>query len=194
MEVKVNNQVKRRWNQKEWTPEMDAVINRLADGETTISEIAVAIDKETGSKVSRTLLRKHMHAMGAPMRAQGGKIQITQEMRDFVYVKAKKGKTIAEIQDEFNRWFGVDWNATRIYRMMLSLNAERGQRIQRTQFTEDWTRLQKKLAPEGGICRKNWLWRWRRLDEERTAAGIVFHGRKVEIPDLKLSKGGAWAS
>ena len=99
MEVKVNNKVKRSWNQKEWTPEMDAVINRLADGETTISEIAVAIDKETGSKVSRTLLRKHMHAMGAPMRAQGGKIQITQEMRDFVYVKAKKGKTIAEIQE-----------------------------------------------------------------------------------------------
>ena len=194
MEVKVNNKVKRSWNQKEWTPEMDAVIKRLANGETTISEIAVAIGEETGTKVSRTRLRKHMHELGAPMRAQGGCIQITHEMRDYVYAKAIKGQTIAEIQAGFNRYFGVDWNATRIYRVMLSLNAERGQRIQKTQFVDDWTRLQKQFAPSGEICRKNWLWRWRRLDEERTAGGVVFHGRKVEIPALKLSKGGAWAS
>ena len=35
MEVKVNNKVRRIWNRKEWTSEMDAVVLRMADGETT---------------------------------------------------------------------------------------------------------------------------------------------------------------
>lgn len=185
MEVKVNNKVRRIWNRKEWTPEMDAVVLRMADGETTIGEIAVAVTQETGTSVSKPLTRKRMIELGCPMRMQGGKIIVTQEMRDFIYAKAMSGKTIAEIQAEFNEWFDVDWNTTRIYRVMLSVNADRSQRIAKAQFIEDWTRLQAKFAPNGEICRKNWLWRWRRLDENRTASGMVFHGKRVDIPDLK---------
>lgn len=184
MEVKVNK-VRRIWNRKEWTPEMDAVVLRMADGDTSIGEIAVAVTQETGTSVSKPVTRKRMIELGCPMRMQGGKIIVTQEMRDFVYAKAMSGKTIAEIQTAFNEWFDVEWNSTRIYRVMLSVNADRSQRIAKAQFVEDWTRLQAKLSPNGEICRKNWLWRWKRLDENRTAAGVIFHGKRVDIPDLK---------
>lgn len=193
--VKVNNQVtpkKPRWNQREWTPEMDAALKRLANGENTIKEIAVGMHNEFNQNFSNSLINRRMHTLNLPMRRQGGAIIITDEMRDFVYALSKKDMTIEEIRERFNRWFVVDWNATRIYRIMLNAYAERNQRLNKTQFTEDWTRMQAKLAPDGEICRKNWLWRWKRLDENRTAAGMVFHGKRVDIPDLK-PRGGASA-
>ena len=63
MEVKVNNKVRRIWNKKEWTPEMDAVVLRMADGETTIGEIAVAVTQETGTSVSKPITRKSLDAL-----------------------------------------------------------------------------------------------------------------------------------
>lgn len=168
-------------NKLEWTPEIDGVIRRMADGDTTVKEIVAALDTELGVKISRTSVLKHMKEIGAPLRPQGGKVEVTQEMRDFVYVKARD-KTIAEVAGEFNAWFGVDWTATRIYRIILNANAERWHRLNKRQFAEDWGRIQRQLSPDGEICRKNWLWRWRRLDEDRTAAGMVFRGRRVEIP------------
>ena len=186
MEVKVNNKVtKRRWNKRDWTPEMDAALRRLADGENSIPEIAVGLQRELGQPFSKTFVNRRMHALNLPMRRRGGQIIITDEMRDFVYALSKKDMTIEQIRERFNAHFAVDWNASRIYRVMLNAFADRSQRLNKTQFAEDWTRMQAKLAPDGEICRKNWLWRWKRLDENRTAAGVVFHGKKVDIPDIK---------
>jgi len=192
MNIKVNNKVKGRkggrFTALEWTPEADALILEIADGDTTVPEIRKRVLALTGDDRSETAIRHRMQYLGAPMRQRGAAVRITNDMRDFVSAKCYEGLSIQEIRESFNGYFGTDYNYTRIWRIALEARADRDRRFNKEHFAEDWLRLQEKFAPDGAICQKHWLWRWRRFDERRSAQGIVFSGEKEEIPQL-LTKG-----
>lgn len=169
-----------------WTPEVDELILSMADGQTSIGEILVEVRKLTGDNRSDNALRKHMLKLGAARRPQGSHRVFTQQMKDFIYVmaKAEPPVPITQMRDIFNDYFDTSFCYSRIWQAVLAARADRERGMTRQMFVEEWTRLQRKFSPDGAICGKHWLWRWRRMDENRTAAGVVFHGKKEPAPSF----------
>ena len=170
------------FQQYKWDPEVDELIWELADGIKTVSEILTEVRKMTGDNRSVHVLRHHMRKIGAPIRKWGGKTPMTDQMWDYLYVLSKRGLTLSDIREEFNDFFGTQFSNTLVWRLILDVNGDKERPITRDVFIDEWTKLQGRFAPDGEICRRHWLWRWTRLDEERTAAGCVFSGAKVRIP------------
>lgn len=170
------------YNKLDWSAEADALLREMADGETTVPEIGDRIRALTGDNRSNSSVHHRMVRLGLPMRKQGRRVLISDDMKDFVYARYFEGYTIKTIHEMFNEYFGTEWSYTRIWRVALEANADR--HISKEQFVADWTRLQGKFSPNGEICRKHWLWRWRRFDETRPASGCVFRGEREEIPQL----------
>ena len=171
-----------------WAPEVDEMIRNTADGDISAPEMTVLVRKMTGDNRSVGSVLKHMKALGVPIRPRGSALHLTNEMKDFVSAKVFADWTIVRIREEFNAYFGVNYSYTRIWRIALEAHADKERWLTGKVFTEDWLRLQDKFSPEGAICRKHWLWRWRRFDERRTAGGVVFHGKKEPIPHLMNTK------
>lgn len=167
-----------------WTPEVDELILSMADGQNTIGAILTEVRKLTGDNRSDNALRKHMVRIGAQRRPVGSCKRLTQKMKDYIYVLAHEDIPITEIRDRFNEYFGTYFNYTTIWQTVLSARADKERPLTKQVFTEEWTRLQQTLAPDGAICGRHWLWRWHRMDESRTANGCVFHGKKEPIPHI----------
>lgn len=167
-----------------WTQEITDKILEVADGELSMPEIRRILQEEHGFSVSISALRRKMLKIGAPIRKHGYAPPVNDDMKDFVYAKTKEGLPITVIQKLFNERYDRHFTYSRIWRIAIDSGADVEQRLTAKTFTEDWLRLQAKFAPDGETCRKHWLWRWRRLDEQRTTRGVVFHGKKEPIPHL----------
>lgn len=111
--------------------------------------------------------------------------KITPEMRDFVYVN--RHKTLEQIRELFNRFFETSFPMTFIYKVMLEARATREHVMTASDFALEWRDLQERIAPNGEVRRHHWLWRWKRFDDNRSAAGAVFRGKaaKVELSTRK---------
>lgn len=169
----------------DWTPEEDEILRKYADGEASVPAIKQAFYEETGDERSITTIRKRMHFLGLPLRGRGAKkLEISQNMKDFVAIGMLQGAKITTITDRFNERFDTDWAYSKIYRIALETRTDKERPLTKSIFTEEWLRLQKQLAPSGAVRRKHWLWRWRRMDENRTSSSCVFRGEKEPIPDL----------
>lgn len=171
-----------------WPEEALQKIREIADGEVSMPEIRRTIYEETGFQVSISALRRKMMSLDIPIRRRGYMPPVTDEMKDFVFVKVKEGLPLSLIQKLFNERFDRNYNYSRLWRIAIETGAVAEVKMTMKTFAEDWVRLQAKFAPDGAICHKHWLWRWRRLDENRTAEGCVFRGKKQPVPHLMNTK------
>ena len=161
----------------DWTNDRIDLLRRLCEEGKCVHDIALGMSEHVGFSVGDTCIRNAIHRFGFRTKRSYGAIS-NQDYLDFLY--AHKNDTVRDVQVMFNERFGTAFSATKIYRLMLAAKADPGIALTPTFFSEEWGKLQKKLAPNGQERRMHWLWRWRRFDDDRTAAGCVFRGRKVE--------------
>ena len=163
----------------QWTEDKINLLRSLCDQNLTIRQIIEQMTENTGETFTVNIVNNEIRRLGLKTKRMYGSRGITQEMRDFLYIN--RYKTVTEATNEFNARFGTRFDRKRIYRLMLEARADPNMALTASFFTEEWGKLQHKLAPEGQERRKHWLWRWRRFDDSRTATGRVFRGKKPDI-------------
>ena len=160
-----------------WPPDLDGLLRHNVERGYTIKQLTASVNAYTGDTRTDQAIKDRMRKLGLKtVVAKRRAVDITPQMRDFCFIN--RSKTLSDLSQAFNTFFGVNYSQTRIYRILLDSNSELDRPFTRDVFIQEWLELQKRIAPEGQVSRRSWLWRWHRADPYRSASGIVFHGVK----------------
>lgn len=172
---------KRTWKRVAygWTKEEDDLLRYWSSRGLSMRAVTEKVNAFTGKPRSESGVRARAVAIGAihPIE-RGPNERPTQDMLDYLFVN--RDVPLAKLTKDFNARYGRHWTPMKIYKAALEGHAS-GTHINAKVFREEWEKLQDRWCPNGRIRGPHWLWRSKRIDETRTAAGIVLRGKKEDI-------------